>query len=653
MDKRIAHSNTILTLRRIALVYVVLWICRLVFWIGNRSMIEPVAAGEQWQMIKGALLFDTSAMVYAIGVWIVLALVPFRFRERRGYQTALFVIYMVLVSVLVVVANMADTIYFRYTQKRFTAEEIFYTGNSNAFQLATKFAIENWWLLLVAVALIVLLWFGYGRRTEVRRIVRNRWLSYAVNTAIMAVVVLLCVAGMRGGFTRQTRPITLSNAMTYVRTNAQANTILANPFCILRTVSNGSSQFSPLMSNEQADRLFTPYHQPAVAADSTSVTGRYKDWNVVIFIVESFSAEHSAYLEPELYADKEQKGYTPFLDSLMSHSLCMRKMYANGTRSIQALSSVLGSIPSFKTPFVLMPQSLGVSRQLPAILRSEGYETMFVCGSERGSMGFDAYAKIAGIDRTLSKEDYEREHGRGDFDGYWGIWDEKMLQFAGEQFGKESGKFMAAMFTLTSHHPYVVPDSEASTLPVGETKAQRPVAYVDRAFGRFFNRFKDCDWFKKTIFVFTADHVSAERYSPLTLEFPERNHTFGFIYTADEALAGDYNKVAQQIDLMPTILDLTGNQEPYFAFGRDLFDTSNEERWSISYDSQYQVVTDNYVFTSDGESLRTADRSDGTAMSSSDQTKVDSLYLHFEALLQQYYNHIQRKSYVVESGEGQ
>ena len=48
-------------------------------------------------------------------------------------------------------------------------------------------------------------------------------------------------------------------------------------------------------------------------------------------------------------------------------------------------------------------------------------------------MGFGAYARSAGIERLFSREDYEAHHGGGDFDGYWGIWDEPFLQYAGEE----------------------------------------------------------------------------------------------------------------------------------------------------------------------------------------------------------------------------
>ena len=111
---------------------------------------------------------------------------------------------------------------------------------------------------------------------------------------------------------------------------------------------------------------------------------------------------------------------------------------------------------------MLLPQSLGHSRQLPAMLADRGYATLFFCGSERGSMGFGAYARSAGVERLVSREEYEAAHGTGDFDGYWGIWDEPFIGFAGEVLATVPEPFFAALFTLSSHHPFVVPAAEAA-----------------------------------------------------------------------------------------------------------------------------------------------------------------------------------------------
>ena len=493
-------------LRRIVLLYIVLLLCRIVFYCYNYALIGPLGWQEVLTLAGGGLKFDTVSVLYANLLFIVLSLLPFHFRERSWYRRILFWYYAVINSLLIVAVNLADCVYFRYTQKRFTSDEIFFTDNSNSAQLVLKFAAENWYLLLVGAVLIWLFVWGYGRKITPRSPLREGWVYYSVNTGLLVIAILLGIAGMRGGVTRMTRPITLSNATLYASTSEKANLILSNPFCILRTIgSGGSVKYTRYFSPEKLDEYFTPTHRPDSSA--VNLEGR----NVMVFILESMSAEHSAYLKPELYGNGTQPGYTPFLDSLMRQSLCFGQMYANGTRSIQAMPAVLGSIPSFKQPFVLMPQSLGKSRQLPQILRDKGYRTAFFCGSERGSMGFGAYARSAGIDRLLSREDYEAAHGTEDFDGYWGIWDEPFLQFTGEELSKMQEPFFATLFTLSSHHPFVVPEQYADKLPAGTTKIHKPVAYEDLAFRNFYRRFKDEEWFRRTIFVFVADHVSSEK----------------------------------------------------------------------------------------------------------------------------------------------
>lgn len=628
--RRLLHTPLLLLLRRIALLYVVLMGCRAVFYLYNASLLGPIAWSEAGQLLAGALKFDTASIVYADGLFVLLSLLPLRIRCRQWYRNVLFWYYVVVNGVLIVAVNLADAVYFRYTQKRFTADEIFFADNDNSLQLAGKFLLENWYLILVAAALVALLARGFGRKSRCENLLRPGWAFYPVNTLVLTAAAGLCIAGVRGGFTRMTRPITLSNATLYTAQSGKANLILSNPFCILRTVgSAGSVRYRKYFAADELPRLFTPGHLPADTA-AVDLGGR----NVVVFIMESMSAEHSAYLMPEVYAGREQQGFTPFLDSLMRGGFTFRRMYANGSRSIQAMPAVLGSIPSFRTPFVLMPQSLGRSRQLPAILAEMGYATSFFCGSERGSMGFGAYARSAGIERLVSREEYEARHGTGDFDGYWGIWDEEFLQFMGEELADTPEPFFAALFTLSSHHPFVVPERYAATLPDGYTKIHKGVAYDDLAFRRFFARFGSEEWFRRTLFVFVADHVSSEKFAPETREYPGNMHIIGFMYTPDGALRGEVCKVVQQLDIMPTVLGLLGNRKPYFAFGRDILNEPERPGWSVSYDGQFRAVTDEGVVRVDEDAP--ADPVSGSTAQ------------RLQALVQQYYTHVESKNYTVD-----
>ena len=631
--RRLLHTPLALLVWRIVLLYAVLMLCRTAFYLYNAAVLGPLTWAEVWPLLAGALKFDTASVVYADGVFILLSLLPLRLRERRWYRAVLFWYYVAVNAVLVVATNLADTVYFHYTQKRFTADEIFFADNDNSLQLVGKFMAENWYLVLLWVALTALLAWGYRRRVREESIFSRGWAYYIGNTVIFAAAAGLSVAGMRGGMTRMTRPITLSNATLYTADSGKANLILSNPFCILRTIgSAGSVKYKKHFAPEELARRFTPVHQPGDSA-AVNLAGR----NVVVFIMESMSAEHSAYLCPEVYADREVKGFTPFLDSLMQNGLVFKRMYANGTRSIQAMPSVLGSIPSFRTPFVLMPQSLGESRQLPAMLADKGYATAFFCGSEHGSMGFGAYARSAGVERLVSREDYEARHGTEDFDGYWGIWDEPFLQFMGEELAATPEPFFATLFTLSSHHPFVVPEQYAATLPDGYTRIHKGVAYDDQAFRRFFHRFGGEEWFRRTIFVFVADHVSSEKFAEKTRSYPGNMHIVGFIHTPDGALQGEVREVTQQLDIMPTVLGLTGNTEPYFAFGRDVLNEPQRPRWSVSYDGKFRALT--------GEGTVVLDDSGYEVQECQATPAADSLMQSFRALIQQYYSHIERKSY--------
>lgn len=197
--KRLLGSHIALLAWRLALLYAVLALCRAVFWVYNYAAIGPLAAAELPTLAAGALTFDTVSVLYANALLVMLSLVPLHLRERRGWQRMLYLYYVVVNALLVVAVNLADAVYFRYTQKRFTAEEIFFAENDNSLQLAGKFLGENIPLLLAGAALIALLAFAGGRKARPEPLCRRPLCYYGGGTAVLCVAALLAVAGMRGG----------------------------------------------------------------------------------------------------------------------------------------------------------------------------------------------------------------------------------------------------------------------------------------------------------------------------------------------------------------------------------------------------------------------------------------------------------------------
>lgn len=643
---KIFRTHTALLAWRIVLLYVVLLLCRVVFYIYNRALIGALPTEELWSLLCGSMKFDTVSILYANAVFILLSVVPLHLREKRWWQAIMYWYYVIVNALLLVAINIADAIYFRYTQKRFSADEIFFADNDNSLQLVLKFAAENWYMVLIGVALIVLLAVGYRRRAKVEQLFAGVW-YYVSGVVVMLVAVGLAVGGVRGGFTKMTRPITLSNATLYTADNARATMILSNPFSILRTISSsGKLHYEKYFDEATLATIYSPEHFPAEGTSATELTGR----NVVLFIMESFSAEHSALLRPDLYEGEERKGYTPFLDSLMRQSYTFYNMYANGKRSIQALPAVWSSIPSFKSPFVLMPQALAETHSLPAILKNKGYETMFFCGSDHGSMGFGAYARQTGIENLYSRQDYEKVHGTEDFDGYWGIWDEKFLNYMGEVLSEQKQPFFSTMFTLTSHHPFVVPQEYEGKYPKGKTPNHQCVGYVDDAFRKFFAKHENDEWFRNSIFVFVADHVSSEKMTEVFRRSPGDYHIFGFMYAPDSALFGEHRQVVSQMDIMPTLLGLMGNTEPYFAFGRDIFNEHSDVPYAVNYDNNaFQAITGEHLIRFDEKSVTGVYDIKDVMHENNLVGKVptEGVEQHLKALIQSYYSRVENKNYVV------
>ena len=86
---KLLHSHTLLTAWRICLLYIVLMLCRVVFYLYNSALIGPLPEAEWWSLVCGAMKFDTVSILYANALFILLALIHLRLREKRWWQNIL------------------------------------------------------------------------------------------------------------------------------------------------------------------------------------------------------------------------------------------------------------------------------------------------------------------------------------------------------------------------------------------------------------------------------------------------------------------------------------------------------------------------------------------------------------------------------------
>lgn len=563
----------------ILLVYVVYQIARLAYFFENTQLLHYNS-----DVFRGGLLFDTSAIVYTNALYVVLmiAVGAFSLKGQKAFKW----LYLTI-NGLALAINLGDAVYFQYTMRRTTTTvfgEFSNEGNLGSI-FGTEF-INHWYLVLLFA---VVMWGLYKLYAMPRR-------KHAANLASLLLIVPLSIAGMRGGFTTAVRPITVSNANQYAQHPADAALVLNTPFSLIRTI--GKSVFvvpNYYQSDTELASIYTPEHQ--TKADTLVKK------NVVVLIIESFGREYIGAFNKDLEGGR-YKGYTPCIDSLIAQSTTFRYSFCNGRKSIDGMPSILSSIPMFVEPFFLTPASMNDYTGLAGILGNEGYQTAFFHGAQNGSMGFEAFAKKTGFQRYYGRTEYEAAHGTNDFDGTWAIWDEPFFQYYAEEMSKMQQPFMTAIFSASSHHPFAIPQQYKSQFPEEHLPIQKCIRYTDMALGKFFATARKQPWFSNTIFVLTSDHTNQSDHAEYQSDLG------GFcspiiIYDPSQPVGRMEEKVAQQIDILPTILGMLGYQKPYMAFGIDVLNTPAEDTWAVNYlNGIYQYVKYGYVLQFDGKQTK-------------------------------------------------
>lgn len=574
----------------LSLVLICFTVCRVIFLLENYSFFADDLSKELiLSMFKGGFRFDLTAILYTNCLYIALIVFPIHYKETIIYQRVAKWLF-VITNSIAIITNLMDTVYFQYTNRRTTAT-IFheFSNDNNIDGIIGKELVSHWYLTLAAIIFIFAL-IGLYRQPKVRRI--TKYIPYYITQVVLFFLTIpLCIAGMRGGFTTAVRPITISNANQYVNHPIETAVVLNTPFSIYRTWDKKVFVIPNYFEDRtEMERLFNPVHQPA---DSVA----FKPMNVVVLIMESFGKEYFGTFNQDIKGP--DYGYTPFLDSLIEKSMVFEKSFANGRKSIDAMPSVLSGIPMFIEPFFLTPASLNNVSSIGGELKKKGYYTAFFHGAENGSMGFQAYARTAGYNHYFGRTEYNND---ADYDGTWAIWDEKFLSFYADEISKMKEPFAVGLFSATSHHPFVIPKEYKDRFPEGTMPIHKCIRYTDNALREFFNKASKESWYKNTIFVIVADHTNKGDTPEYMTDAGRFEVPIIFFQPEDSTLRGRRRGISQQIDIMPTVLNYMGYDEPYIAFGCDLLNTPEDQTYAVNYfNGNYQFFKGEYMLQFDGK----------------------------------------------------
>ena len=578
---------------RLLLAYVFYFIARSLFVIYNFSVLDMSSFYEFLSLCYHGLIFDTTAIFYLNSLFVLLSMFPLWINTKPYYQKLLFYVYFFF-NLIGYATNFIDLGYYKFIYNRTTISEWAVVKNEqNILQMFMRFAVSYWHIFILFVVLSVL-WVYLYKKIKFKPSPYKKHIAFYISSSVVSLLLMVTfmVAGIRGGdLKKSTRPINLVDANRYVKKIQHADVILNTPFAIIRTF--GNNNFKKLnygISKKDVNALVQPIKSYSPKNNSKP--------NIVLFITESYGREYIGAFNKHKNIPNYQS-FTPFLDSLANHSLIFPNAFTNGRKSIHGMSSVLAGIPSFTDAYTSSPYAKQPVESLVSTLNSMGYDTSFFHGAPNGSMGFLGFSNILEFDHYYGKTEFNDDT---QYDGSWGIWDEPFFQFMKTTLDQKESPFLATVFTVSSHEPYVIPKEYEGKFPKGYVPMHKCVGYTDFAFKQFFESAKKESWFENTIFVITADHCNQVHYDEYKKDI-NRYAVPIIFYDPKGKYVGENMDLAQQMDIYPTILQMTGYDKPFRSWGRSLIDENQQTTpFVMNHDGVfYRYTKGNYICIFDGK----------------------------------------------------
>lgn len=567
-------------LLRIAILLLLMTATRIVFYFYNADSFAHVRFTDWF----AGIWFDLSTIGLLLMPFIVFSLLPVKWQNNwiiRVLQALTFFIP----ALLIIALNLMDTAYYNFTLKRSTADLfVIVSAGNDVQQLLTSFISDYWLLILIFII------GTYGLAKLYQKTGFRKWKnprSGKLQTEIITFFIVIPVFVLIGRGGMGVRPISSIDATLYTQPENSA-LVLNSAFTLLKSIGKDDLVEQHYFSNKQLDKLFNPKrtsNPQHILPDGT---------NVMVIMLESFGNEWVGQFN-------NGTSYTPFLDSLLEKSWYFEYGISNGKKSIEAVPTISASMPTLMdNPYISSAYCNNQIQSLPGILKQHGYSTGFYHGATNGSMRFNSFASQLGYEEYFGRFEYNNDKHS---DKTWGILDEYFNPWTARQLSKMKKPFMANLFTLSSHHPYFVPEKWRSIVKKGPHPICKSIYYGDISLRKFFEQAQKESWFKKTLFVIVADHTPSSN-NELYNQRTEMYRIPIAFYDPSGKLPRKREKVIfQQTDIMPTVLDLVNIQTDYYSIGNSYF--SKEPREAVTYlEGAYYYFQGNKLLVYSNDKIR-------------------------------------------------
>ena len=266
--------------------------------------------------------------------------------------------------------------------------------------------------------------------------------------------------------------------------------------------------------------------------------------------------------------------FTPFLDSLSTHSLYWENCISTAGRTFEVLPSVLGSLPYSQHGFTelggQMPRYLG----LISVLGANGYHSSFYYAGDSKFDNMNLFVKRQGINFIGDVSTFGPSYKKlpANAEGFtWGYGDfELFRKYLEEESRFPAGKpQVSVLLTVSTHSPFKVNDQtkydalfekrirelKLDTTSIGQHREYKPqyasVLFMDDAIRHFIGAYKSRPSFQNTVFIITGDHRMPD--IPMSTKI-DRYHIPLIIYSPMLMRTARFQAVVSHLDITPSLL---------------------------------------------------------------------------------------------------
>ena len=560
------------------------------------SVFASLSLGQVLYSFLEGIRFDIAMIALFMGPLLILFNIPFK--NKYYVKTLSYLLWIILCGLLVFLVS--DLVYFPNV-KRHIAEELIQI--SSDWEFLFTYAFKSALVPLILVLAFIFTGGYFVGKTASKALRTN--LTWAWQTGKFLLLIAFVIIGIRGhlGFSKT---LGIADVYKYATTPQEATLMLNGVFTGYNVWRKGGVDiknnypFEKAVKNTQElllgkNEVLTDKEYPLMRVNTQAK--EHQKLNFVVVMLEGWNPN---------YISEET---TPTMAEIQKQGINFTRAYAVGVRSILGFAAIFASVP-------LVPglPTFGYGLELTTFsppfknFADKGYYTFFAQSSLRHSYRMCSLANYLGAQESYGWEDmpmrldYIEEAPFG--------YDYEVLMFAADKIkNRKQDKFFAGLFTGITHEPWTKTQERfiKHDNDTWEGGYKNTLQYADWAISEFLKRAKEDGWFDNTVFVFLSDHnYNNAKYTDTSLK--EKFHIPLTVYAPKMLKPQQIDYVVSQTDIVPTLYNLAGLNMPYTAFGKDLFDASEQRFAFVAEGGNIGLMQKEGIINSDGEQIIEEDK---------------------------------------------